>query len=448
MRGWFAGLATWQKVVIAVPAAVLTFLLLVAGVELLASAGRVHPGVRVAGVPVGGLTEARATAAVEEELSARMTEPVTLEFEEQSWTVSPDQVAASLDTTAAVANAMAIGRTGKASDRISERLSAWFDPVELDAVIIGDDVLIDEVVQSVEASITREPKDATVVIDGTEARVEPAEVGLAVQRTIVIDDMLRCFGCEDRRVAVAVEFVPVQVTEEDAQQALADAKKMMSDSVTVTYEDRSWEFDPDEIAEWIDFRPVPLDETTATVHSLDCTDSLECTGGVCLDESGTVQPHRMMLEAFVSANEASKTVTSRVGEAGSPAQDASFKVGGGAVTIIPHKDGTGPDVEALAASMTTVLLGDGERVVELRTTRVQPEVTTEVAKGDGHQRADLDVHDHVLVEQQAACQQHPYACRRAGRHAPPAGQHVLVQRDDRPTNRREGLPGGGRDRER
>ncbi len=59
MRGWFSGLATWQKLVIGVPAAVLTFLLLVAGVELLASAGRVHPGVRVAGVPVGGLTEAR-----------------------------------------------------------------------------------------------------------------------------------------------------------------------------------------------------------------------------------------------------------------------------------------------------------------------------------------------------------------------------------------------------
>ncbi len=210
-------------------------------------------------------------------------------------------------------------------------------------MVIGDEALVDEVIQSVEASITREPRDATVVIEGTEARIEPAEVGLAVQRTIVVDDMLRCFGCEDRRIAVAVEFVPVQVTEEDAQQALADAQKMMSGSVTVTYEDESWEFDPDEIAEWIDFRPVPVDDTTATVHSIDCTDSLECTGGVCLDASGTVQPHRMMLEAFISANEASKTVTltrrrGRLARAGRVVQG-----GGGAVDDRPAqgRDRTG-----------------------------------------------------------------------------------------------------------
>jgi vancomycin resistance protein YoaR len=383
VRGWFAGLATWQKIAITVPAALLAIVVLVGGVELLASAGRVHPGVRVAGVPVGGLTEARATEALNEELSQRLTEPVTLEFEEETWIVAPDDVAASLDTTAAVANAMAVGRTGTAGERFSDRLSAWFDPVELDAVITGDEELIDEVIVSVETSVSREPKDATVVIEGTEARVESATVGLAVQKEIVIDDMLRCFGCEERRVAVAVEFVPVQVTEQDAQQALADALKMMSDSVKVTYEERSWEFDPDEIAEWIDFRPVPYGDTTATVHSIDCTDSLECTGGVCVDESGTVQPHRMKLEAFISANEASKTVTSRVGEAGSPAVDAKFKAGGGVVTIIPHKDGTGPDVEALATSMTKTLLGDGERVVALRTTRVQPDITTEVAEGMG-----------------------------------------------------------------
>jgi vancomycin resistance protein YoaR len=357
--------------------------LLVGAIELLASVGRVHPGVRVAGVPVGGLTQARATAALEEELSTRMDEAIVLEFEGQTWTVAPDDVAASLDTTTAVANAMAIGRTGTASERFSERFSAWFDPVELDAVIVGDETMIEDVVASVETSVSREPKDATVLIEGTEASIEPAEVGLAVQREMLVNDMMRCFGCADRRILVPVEFVPVQVTEEDAQQALADALKMMSGPVTVTYEDKSWEFDPDEIAEWIDFRPVPIDETSATVHSIDCTDSLECTGGVCIDSSGTVQPHRMMLEAFISANEASKTVTSRVGEAGTPPQDATFKAGGGVVTIVPHKDGTGPDVEALATSMSKTLLGDGERVVALRTTRVQPDITTEVAEGMG-----------------------------------------------------------------
>lgn len=222
-----------------------------------------------------------------------------------------------------------------------------------------------------------------MIIEDSKARIEPAAVGLGVQREVVVDDLLRCFGCEERRVAVAVEFLPVQVTEEDAQQALKDAQKMMSGPVTVTYEDESWEFDGDEIADWIDFRPIPVDDTTETVHSIDCSDSLECTGSVCADASGTVQPHRMVLEAFISADEASKTVRARTGEAGSPAQNASFKAAAGRVDIVPHKDGTGPDVEALASSMTVALLGDGERSVALRTTRVEPEITTEKAKEMG-----------------------------------------------------------------
>jgi vancomycin resistance protein YoaR len=262
-------------------------------------------------------------------------------------------------------------------------VTTWFSPVDLKATVVGDPEMIDEVLASVEASVTREPRNAEIVIEGTEARIEPAEVGLAVQRDIVTQDLLEGFGCSERSIQVAAEFVPVAVTEDDAQQALTDALKMMSGPVTVTYEDKSWEFGPEVIGEWIDFRAVPVEETSGTVVSLDCDHGLECTDTVCVDASGTVRPHRMMLEAFISANEASQTVYDTVGEAGSPAQNATFKASGGRVQIVPHKDGTGPDVEALATSMTNTLLGDGERVVALRTTRVEPEITTEVAEGMG-----------------------------------------------------------------
>lgn len=383
LRARFVALATWQKVLIAVPVAALALVLVFSAVELLASAGRVHPGVKVAGVPVGGLTTARATEALDEELSARMAAPVVLEFEEDSWTVAAVDVAASLDTTTAVESAMAVGRTGTFGDRVGDRFMAWFRPVELKAAVEGDAELIDDVMASVEESVTREPRDAAVVIEGTEARIEPSEVGIAVQRDIVIEDLLEGFACDARNVAVAAEFVPVSVTEEDAEQALQDALKLMAGPVTVTYEERSWEFEPATIASWIDFRPIPLEETSETVHSLDCDEGLECTDTVCVDASGTVRPHRMMLEAFISADEASQTVYDTVGEAGSPAVDAQFKANAGNVEIVPHKDGTGPDVEALATSMRSVLLGDGERVVALRTTRVEPEITTEVAKEMG-----------------------------------------------------------------
>jgi vancomycin resistance protein YoaR len=54
------------------------------------------------------------------------------------------------------------------------------------------------------------------------------------------------------------------------------------------------------------------------------------------------------------------------------------------VTIIPSEDGVGPDVKALALALTQELKDDqADRTVELRTTRAEPDITTEKARKMG-----------------------------------------------------------------
>ena len=62
---------------------------------------------------------------------------------------------------------------------------------------------------------------------------------------------------------VSVDFVPVSITDDDARQALADAEKMMSGPVRVTYEQEGWDFTPAQIATWIAFRPVAVETSVA-----------------------------------------------------------------------------------------------------------------------------------------------------------------------------------------
>ena len=69
---------------------------------------------------------------------------------------------------------------------------------------------------------------------------------------------------------------------------------------------------------------------------------------------------------------------------GRPAKDAQFKTSNGRVTIIPSRDGIGPNVKALALSLTQEMQdASADRVVELRTQRTEPTITTKKAKSMG-----------------------------------------------------------------
>jgi len=382
LRRRLAELSPAKRVAIVAPTLLVALLLAVLGVEAAASVGRIHPGVRVAGVPVGGRTPAGAAEVLESAIGTRMDDPVLVAFEDQSWSVEATHVAAAPQIEDMTEAAMAVGRTGDPWTRVKERASAWLAPVELPPLVAADPEALRSLVATIDAQVSRPPQDATVIIDGTTARIEPAVVGVAMRLADVANMLLESFASETRQVSVPVDFVPVQVTDADAQQALEDAQMMMSGPVTVTYDDAQWEFAADEIAHWIKFRPIPAAEDTASpLGAAAASQSASAEGSSASGE--TTGTPRLVLEAFIDSNAASATVTAKVGEAGRPPADAQFKVGGGSVTIIPSQDGVGPDVEALARELTQTLTSGGPRTVELRTMRVAPERTTADAEAMG-----------------------------------------------------------------
>lgn len=380
LRATYAAMPAARRRVLLAATLVVLLLVLATGVEFALSIGRVHPGVRVAEVSVGGLTPDAAGEKLEKELTPRISDPVVLVFEDQEWSVESTTVAATLDTTAAVDAAMEIGRSGAISTRVATRFLAWFSAIELDAPVVGSQERVAAFIDLVAADIDREPTNASVLIEGTSAVVQPSELGLAVRRDDLAQSMLSAFSARDRRVDVSADFVPVEVTDEAAAVAAKDAEQLMSAAATVTHEGETWEFDRKEIAQWIAFRVVPGEEATAAASAVSSASPEGSSVATATEVPGT---RRMALEAYIASSEASKTITPRVGTTGRPAQDASFSVSNGTVSIVPHQDGVGADIEALADELTVALMRDDNRTVELRTMRVEPALTTEVAKTMG-----------------------------------------------------------------
>ncbi len=363
---------TWKRWSVFAPVALMTLFLILCGVDLAASAGRIHPGVVASGVEIGGMTTEEASAKLSETLPGRMATPVTVSFETTTWTITAEELDASPETTEAAKSAYAVGRQGTFVERFAARASAWFSPAKVDVPVSADDSATAASLMKVTSEIDRAPVDATVVISGTTPSISSAKLGRKVDAAKLEKQVLAALIAEDKAVTAHAELAPVRVTDEGAAPALEEAKKMLSGPASVTYETSTWEFTPEQIATWLAFRIAgDAEESTASADATPAPASARL-------ESGTE-----ILEAYVSSELASASVTAKVGSAGKPAVNASFKASGGTVSIVPHQDGVGPDITSLANELTIVLKGDAARTVALRTQRVEPEITTEDAKGMG-----------------------------------------------------------------
>jgi hypothetical protein len=107
---------------------VLTYLVIV---ELGISAGRVHHGVSVDGVSVGGLSEVEARARLRERALELQAAPVMLTGHGLDRPMWPAWVSWQARPARTVARAMRVGREGAPLGALWDRLRAWFVGVEV-----------------------------------------------------------------------------------------------------------------------------------------------------------------------------------------------------------------------------------------------------------------------------------------------------------------------------
>lgn len=376
----FAERPAWLKGVTIGVVAMAALLVLLVTVDVFSSLGRIHPGVRVGEVRVGALTPKAAAAKVDERFGPRLSDPVTVVFEDEVWETSAESLSATLQSDALVAEAMQYGRTGSIGEQVLTRAKLWFSSQTVPVTVDADDVALEAFIGGIEDTVGREPQDARIAIENTDASIVPAVLGIGVRHPDAKTGVLQAFAATDRKVELPVDFLPVRITDKDAEGALTDVRAILAGPVTVTDDSKKWEFSPAEVAKWIAFETTPVITSGAAPAEGAATQS-----GEPAPANGTTPEtaEHWVLTAYISADEASETVRVRVGEVGTPPVDARFQVGGGNVSIVPSRDGVGVDVEALASDMKRVLTTEESRTVKLHTRRIEPELTTERAKEMG-----------------------------------------------------------------
>lgn len=324
---------------------------LVVAADAIASAGRIHPGVSVGSLAVGGQTEAEAREAIAAYVAGQSTIPVTVEAGGTTWEVTGESVSLSVDATTLAGDAYSVGRGGFGR-AFAGRVRAILGGVTVPMRLACDEAALADLINTINQTVATPPVDAGVRVEGAEVtRIEPVD-GIGASADTARDLLLGAFVSANRVVQLALGPLAPQIDAEGARQAYEDALKMVSAPVTLYYGDKQWEVPPATIGEWIGFRRL----------------------------EGTDIP---TLEAYVVSEDVSSTVLPMVEQVGKPARDAGFSVSNGVVSIVPAEDGLQADAVDLALRLTGVLTGSGERRAELTMHRVEPEITTEEAQQMG-----------------------------------------------------------------
>lgn len=235
---------------------------------------RVYEGVRVAGIPLGGLTLDEAAGAIRDGLTPYPGQTITLRHGDRSWALAPSELGVSVDARALAAQAFAVGRQGALAgpgasvaallyglrDDLATQWQALNTGVSFAPIIRFDENRLTLALKRIAQEVDLPPREGTLIISGLEVSGASGQPGRLVDQDrtrAAILPLLRS-GTGGTVDLVVTERLPA-VMSVDA--AVAQAQALLGKSLTLVAagEDGTQRFavDPATLRGWVSLTPVP-----------------------------------------------------------------------------------------------------------------------------------------------------------------------------------------------
>ena len=339
-------------VLVAAAAVVAVFVLAIL-IDSAAYHNKVHAGVSVSGIDLGGETKSAAIATVDRLVADAQNSPITLTAGDKTWTVLPADGGTSIDATAAVKAAMAVTRKSNFFTDIGVRWKLYFTKKDLPLVGSVDRTKLDSFVAGIAKKLDISPVNAGLAIDNGRIEVIDSIDGKVVDQATLVDrisSLLVTLRSTSMEVPIAVKEPDVKA--KDNAEAQRQAEMMISGPVTVTDGDEDWSITPEEISTYMGFRAEDKNGVSTLVPFMDPA-KLQPV----LDE---IAPHVLQKPT-----------------------NASFAHDDTSAWVVAGKDGKQLDRDATAEAITAATLKTAGRTVEVVLKTKEPGLTTTEAKAMG-----------------------------------------------------------------
>lgn len=210
------------------------------------NSGKIHRGVEVGNVPLGGQTPAEARQTVKNHVMGPLEE---IEFS------GPDDVSRDakdmgvrFNVARTVNQAYAVGREGNVLDRLSERLRASFGGATIPPDIDYKPELARSEVQEIATQVNHQPREADVKIYGSEVEVSRSRDGYELNPAATMTSIDNAIGDMSGKVSLQGEVLDPDVTTAEAETAADKARGALSEPIEIKAQDgNSWKIEPDKL---------------------------------------------------------------------------------------------------------------------------------------------------------------------------------------------------------
>jgi lipoprotein-anchoring transpeptidase ErfK/SrfK len=121
---------------------------------------RILPGVRIAGIEVGGMSRSQANRVLAEPVSSMLNRPIDVEVAGKTWHLTARELGMDVDASAAVDQALGLSESYSWTSRLYRRLMNKPLSQGFDLVVTYDDRPIESFVKAAGGQIREEPRDA------------------------------------------------------------------------------------------------------------------------------------------------------------------------------------------------------------------------------------------------------------------------------------------------
>ena len=299
-----------------------------------AESGRLPPGVEIGGVDVGGLTVAEARARLEQEAARVAERPITLVSDQVELATSGAELGAEADIDRALAQAKDSRDT---VSRLKARLGLA-DPVEITLSYAVSPKRLEKVLGRAAQKIEREPVPAGVKLAGDQVVVTPSQKGIELDADAAAEALVLL----PSSVRLTTTDVPPAVSDDAAAAAKATADALLAAPPAIVLKKSRVELEPELVRSALRF----------------------------LAQSGTIA---VGLDPAVLEKPLRRAFRDEEHEP----RDASFRVKGKRVVVVPARNGRELAVDRLAKAIVD---NAGRPRLRALFAPVEPELTTEEAK--------------------------------------------------------------------
>jgi len=214
------------------------------------NSGKIHRGVEVGDVSLGGKTPAEARQIVRDQAMGPLRE---IDFNgPDQFTRTAGEMGLSFNIDETVDKAYAVGREGNVLDRLSERLRASFGGVTIPPDIDYQPAKARGEVREIASEVDHPPTEADVKINDSEVEVANSRDGYELSLAATMASVNRAIEDMSGRARLRGDTLEPDVTTAEAEEAAKKARKALSEPLELRAKGKSWTVSPDRLGSTLD----------------------------------------------------------------------------------------------------------------------------------------------------------------------------------------------------